>query len=347
MIRTSRNPNSSTPIVAVTGYLKELSDPHHFDELIEKPATPSKLIDVLERQCTWKAPPQDRPMISDRKESFTARKSPLPHDSMGRISPSVERFMRGDKVSAQSSSGDNESVSTTGEWEGLGLKSGLGMETESLRLLPRPAPSLTQQETAPPRLQSHTIERIPSPLSTHVTTGAIENFSPPLPSPPEMAPLPPSITTTPLFSTPSADKSKSPLRIPSPNPRPLAFQMDLGIQDPSMSYAESESTPVEERARTTFGMIFPPSKEKTSPKFSASSSSPESKTKKRISFEKKKEKLERQQKEGLNVEDADADDEGSVCSEKRPSKSRSIGENLIAMVRRSAPEMRRTKSQDH
>jgi len=114
-----------------------------------------------------------------------------------------------------------------------------------------------------------------------------------------------------------------------------------------MSYAESESTPVEERARTTFGMIFPPSKEKTSPKFSASSSSPESKTKKRISFEKKKEKLERQQKEGLNVEDADADDEGSVCSEKRPSKSRSIGENLIAMVRRSAPEMRRTKSQDH
>ena len=39
MIRDTRNANSHTPIVAVTGYLKELMAPHHFDALIEKPPT--------------------------------------------------------------------------------------------------------------------------------------------------------------------------------------------------------------------------------------------------------------------------------------------------------------------
>ena len=51
MIRDTRNCNSHTPIVAVTGYLKELMAPHHFDALIEKPPTTSKLIEVMSRLC--------------------------------------------------------------------------------------------------------------------------------------------------------------------------------------------------------------------------------------------------------------------------------------------------------
>ena len=56
MIRDTKNANSQTPIVAVTGYLKELQAPHHFDALIEKPPTTSKLTEVMCRLCQWKAP---------------------------------------------------------------------------------------------------------------------------------------------------------------------------------------------------------------------------------------------------------------------------------------------------
>ena len=47
MIRDTKNANSQTPIVAVTGYLKELQAPHHFDSLIEKPPTTSKLTEAM------------------------------------------------------------------------------------------------------------------------------------------------------------------------------------------------------------------------------------------------------------------------------------------------------------
>ncbi|KAE9967488.1 hypothetical protein BLS_006343 [Venturia inaequalis] len=57
MLRDTKNVNSSTPIVCVTGYLKELPPSHHFDGLIDKPPTTSKLTDVLGRLCQWKPPP--------------------------------------------------------------------------------------------------------------------------------------------------------------------------------------------------------------------------------------------------------------------------------------------------
>ncbi|KAF2787023.1 putative response regulator receiver RIM15p [Melanomma pulvis-pyrius CBS 109.77] len=57
MIRDTKNANTNTPIVAVTGYLKELQAPHHFDALIEKPPTIAKLSDTLGKLCQWKAPP--------------------------------------------------------------------------------------------------------------------------------------------------------------------------------------------------------------------------------------------------------------------------------------------------
>ncbi|KAF2460126.1 hypothetical protein BDY21DRAFT_370007 [Lineolata rhizophorae] len=57
MIREIQNTNKNTPIVAVTGYLKDLQAPHHFDALIEKPPTVESLTEVLGRLCQWKPPP--------------------------------------------------------------------------------------------------------------------------------------------------------------------------------------------------------------------------------------------------------------------------------------------------
>ncbi|KAI1005424.1 Serine/threonine-protein kinase [Podosphaera aphanis] len=56
MIRDTKNANSQTPIVAVTGYIKDLQAPHYFDTLIEKPPTTSKIKDVMCKLCHWKAP---------------------------------------------------------------------------------------------------------------------------------------------------------------------------------------------------------------------------------------------------------------------------------------------------
>ncbi|KAL1953090.1 hypothetical protein VTO42DRAFT_3609 [Malbranchea cinnamomea] len=59
MIRDTRSVNTHTPIVAVTGYLSDLPETHHFDYLIEKPPTLSKLTEVLCKFCQWKPPPKD------------------------------------------------------------------------------------------------------------------------------------------------------------------------------------------------------------------------------------------------------------------------------------------------
>lgn len=57
MVRKTKNINSTTPIVAVTGYLKELPPTHFFDGLIEKPPTIQKLTEIMGRLCQWKPPP--------------------------------------------------------------------------------------------------------------------------------------------------------------------------------------------------------------------------------------------------------------------------------------------------
>ncbi|KAM0712042.1 hypothetical protein Q7P37_011136 [Cladosporium fusiforme] len=65
MIRDTKIANSHTPIVAVTGYLKELQAPHHFDALVEKPPTREKLEEVMGRLCQWKVAPEGwRPSTS-------------------------------------------------------------------------------------------------------------------------------------------------------------------------------------------------------------------------------------------------------------------------------------------
>lgn len=57
MIRDTKTANSQTPIICVTGYLKELPQIHHFDSLIEKPLTVAKLTEALSNLCRWKPPP--------------------------------------------------------------------------------------------------------------------------------------------------------------------------------------------------------------------------------------------------------------------------------------------------
>ncbi|KAF7594985.1 rim15, signal transduction response regulator [Aspergillus hancockii] len=59
MVRETRSANRHTPIIAVTGYLKDLPETHHFDALIEKPPTLTKLTKALCDHCQWKPPPKD------------------------------------------------------------------------------------------------------------------------------------------------------------------------------------------------------------------------------------------------------------------------------------------------
>lgn len=380
MIRSSKNPNSNTPIVAVTGYLKDLSDPHHFTELIEKPATPAKLTDVLERNCNWKPPSAERSTLGDRKESHSIKKPSGSGEESGRVSPTVEKFMSsqraGPRFSEQFSSMDEDetasvasgtepimiSRSTTNEWEKLYIgKNSIPRSSTPPSTTCSNAPQATgfaHHETAAPRLHSSSIERMPSPLSTHISAGMLDNIPPPLPSPPEMTPLPPSLTSTPIFSTPAADRSRSPLSIasvPAQSKTPPPSMERLNMLPKRSSPPRRTRSPSEELAKKSppknFSRINPPSPTKAKESFgpsmmNISPSSPESKAKaKRTSWEKKKEKQEKQQNRHLRPEDADADDELSTASGKRPSKSKSISE-MISRVRRGgvAPEMKRSKS---
>ncbi|KAH8691997.1 putative serine threonine protein kinase [Talaromyces proteolyticus] len=59
MVRETRSANRHTPIIAVTGYLKDLPETHHFNALIEKPPTLTKLTEALCKFCQWKPPPKD------------------------------------------------------------------------------------------------------------------------------------------------------------------------------------------------------------------------------------------------------------------------------------------------
>jgi serine/threonine-protein kinase RIM15 len=90
MIRKTKNANSTTPIVAVTGYLKELPPDHYFDGLIEKPPTVLKLTEIMTRLCQWRPPPphgapspyaQLPPLSHLRQESLRTEDSPTSNSS--------------------------------------------------------------------------------------------------------------------------------------------------------------------------------------------------------------------------------------------------------------------------
>ena len=82
MIRSTKNVNQNTPVVAVTGYLKELPQNHNFSSLIEKPPTLEKLTEVLSDLCRWKPPPVDwRPGPLQFAPSGLRQESHLSEDS--------------------------------------------------------------------------------------------------------------------------------------------------------------------------------------------------------------------------------------------------------------------------
>lgn len=59
MIRDTKSSNTNTPIVCISGYLKDLPEAHHFDTLMQKPPTSHKLSEMLCKYCSWKPPPKD------------------------------------------------------------------------------------------------------------------------------------------------------------------------------------------------------------------------------------------------------------------------------------------------
>ena len=184
MIRDTKNPNSHTPIVAVTGYLKELQAPHHFDALIEKPPTKDKLEEVMGRLCQWKvAPegwkpslPQSIPPSNLRQESMPADDSPTTTTSSGfggygRSMSSTVGSSRGDSIgSSQLSSLETDSQydsipviisrQATNEWDHSDLErnfGGLGINTvtaepQTEKNMRPPMPTLVAQASAPPDL---------------------------------------------------------------------------------------------------------------------------------------------------------------------------------------------------
>jgi serine/threonine-protein kinase RIM15 len=176
MIRDTKNANSQTPIVAITGYLKELQAPHHFDALIEKPPTTSKLTEVLIQLCQWKPPlpghltsvPYPYPQPSGlRQESLRLEDSPTSGSSGYAHVPggSFRGSSREDSISS-SLFGDSESFMNdeipvvisrraTEDWDdagGLGISNEEALEDSSD--LPKQLPAhLLHQESSPARME--------------------------------------------------------------------------------------------------------------------------------------------------------------------------------------------------
>ena len=183
MIRSTKNVNSNTPIVAVTSYLKELPHPHFFDDLIEKPPTTSSLTDVMCRFCNWKAPTPGGngtgvSMLQYPMPSGLRQESKNLDDSPSTSGSSNYHLLHGPGSSFRGSSrggsigsslfGDNESVMTddiptiisrkaTGDWgaDGLGITvDELLSDTKNASASFQPAvPHLLHQSSAPPNMQ--------------------------------------------------------------------------------------------------------------------------------------------------------------------------------------------------
>jgi serine/threonine-protein kinase RIM15 len=169
MIRDTKNINAQTPIVAVTGYLKELQSPHHFDDLIEKPPEGYKLANSIGRLCNWKPPPpgqepsqmRSAPSSSLRHELAGHAESPSSISS-GYITVPSATFRgssREDSVSSsffgdhESSNADEPSV-TIGRPPSVDWRDrGLGILEEAM-VEPKHFPPLLQQQSAPPALPS-------------------------------------------------------------------------------------------------------------------------------------------------------------------------------------------------
>lgn len=192
MIRDTKNANTTTPIVAVTGYLKELQAPHYFDALIEKPPTIAKLTDTLGRLCQWKAPPPNwtpGPLYPSmmpsglRQESTRQEDSPTTNSNSSGFSHVPGSYRGSSREDSISSSffGDNDSRTSedvpvhiarhgTDEWrerDVINSMSGLGIsEPDAVNIDAKEvaqkrvgAPDLPHETSAPAALEAATIRR--------------------------------------------------------------------------------------------------------------------------------------------------------------------------------------------
>ncbi|KAJ4296297.1 rim15, signal transduction response regulator [Kalmusia sp. IMI 367209] len=191
MIRDTKNANSNTPIVAVTGYLKELQAPHHFDALIQKPPTIAKLSDTLGKLCQWKPPPPNwtpHSMYPSMMPSSLRQESSRQHDgsptSNSSFPPVPSGSYRGSSREDSISSsffGDNDSRTgddlpviiarhNTDDWRERDLArvmSGLGISEDAANVdppnvgqkLPVPHDLPPHGASAPAALEASTIRR--------------------------------------------------------------------------------------------------------------------------------------------------------------------------------------------
>jgi serine/threonine-protein kinase RIM15 len=190
MIRDTKNANTHTPIVAVTGYLKELQAPHYFDALIEKPPTISKLTETLGRLCQWKQPPpnwtpnQLYPSMMPsglRQESTRQEDSPTSNSSGFPTVPSgsYRGSSREDSISssffgdAESRAGEDVPViiarHNADDWRERDIAramSGLGISEDAANADPKnivphsvSPPDLAHRDSAPAVLEEATIRR--------------------------------------------------------------------------------------------------------------------------------------------------------------------------------------------
>ncbi|KAL9128130.1 MAG: hypothetical protein Q9217_003131 [Psora testacea] len=166
MIRDTKSANTQTPIIAVTGYLMELPQSHHFDSLIEKPATMEKITEALQNLCQWKPPhsgynaPQQRsgsqnPPSGLRQESRRLEDSPNSQAS-GPFSniPGLHRRSSRERSIDSSFFGDTDSTNTEDIPLIIGRQSDDWAPNKGLGISEPPPPQ------DPNHLSSHTSEFI-------------------------------------------------------------------------------------------------------------------------------------------------------------------------------------------
>lgn len=190
MIRDTKSANTQTPIIAVTGYLKELPQSHHFDSLMEKPPTLEKLTEALCNLCSWKPPPpgynpqqqqtQQQQIIPSglRKESRHAGDSPSSQSS-GPFAHANGLYKRPSREHSIGSSffGDTDSTNTEDVPVVIGRSSddwpsntGLGITEDTsppnIDFIHPGLPHLIHQNSAPPSLdlwssrKQHSVEAV-------------------------------------------------------------------------------------------------------------------------------------------------------------------------------------------
>lgn len=171
MVRETRSANRHTPIIAVTGYLKDLPETHHFDSLIEKPPTLTKLTEALCQFCQWKPPPKDynpsqplpMPTAPPRHLSRYREDSPSSIASSGFAHVPPSSYRGSSREHSVSSFGDTESVKTddvsviinrqADEWSqsqgGLGISDDAAASDPKSSSRSAPLPHLAHSTSAP------------------------------------------------------------------------------------------------------------------------------------------------------------------------------------------------------